>query len=1233
MVWFFIVIGLLVLSFALGFRRGARKHAGEANAKQQAWQEGYNAAMHYLSAREPAAPPARQPFQPTVYEPAPTYRPAVNSNAPYVQQPVGAPAQVPPRPPAPPLPPGKPVKQLTARERELRNINVTLYVAALLIVAAGALFLSFALPPLPKLIALFALAAAFYGGGLYVHGAKKNLKPAASAFAGTGLALLPLSGIATYLTLSVPAAVVWLVFSVLGTLAVGFATLRLRSRVLAWIAVFVLVSTTMACAATVQRGILFYLLFLLLLSLVLLVLAVRSAKVRSSLFYSAVSATAQLLPLLILALALVMFTTLHARDLVWVFFLVTAHLLLSIRLMVRFRLYRLYAARVSFMLLIFSTSNYLAWEPRTTWVLIAVLWAAQALAITHYAQGYRRLFKVPANWWRTERVLLWVLVCASTLAAMLNTTGGLIPWWYAVLLIPVLQLFAVPALVKRGKIEAAAIVALALLAITASDWFAWRALPGVAVALVGLTLALRSETDRRWHLGLDQTRWIGFLVFGGFVGCTVQQMLSGFDHQTGRSSWYAMSVAENVSLQLAWVVGLWVPLFALWLVSTLKGARLAEPTREQLIRFGGSALLALITLGYTGYMLNLFSGVAAGTASFLGLHAGTWGFIGIGLALANVILAGWRNDGFGEEREVQLLRTMVLVASGGLFLLSFQAPQATLPLVGLVNLVFYLRGARLVHSPRWKMSYAGAAQVTFTLSTWWFVDLMNFDSHGRFALLLVSVMVPQLVRLFLVMRTGRRLSREMLWITVGLVCLLPLVLLVGDAGFGLNDRGTMLLGLCLWIIHSVAGYLAIRGQSKHAEFLLFAAIMGLCALFYIQGVQSFSTTGWIHGPWWSVQMIQVLLMALALITLAVQWRLRDSAALRFSPIFGTVFALFCIALVAPAAGWFALIFLVAAVQLGLLVHTRKIPWLAAGASLALLGAIGQGVEFWRRTRPSGLQPWMDLTWQLLFAAIVLLIISLLHGRFAEPVPHYPRELVTSRGASGGAARIYFAAMILGAVVAGALVHFNDQRAVWIIAGAVLILGAGALVRLYELPTRLLRWGSDALIVLGALLGFSSYTQILRLPDISIFFLYFTLVAGILAVRHFLGKRLSVAHGYLLAAAVLASLTQLSTLADGNSAAQVFSLFFFAALIVLGLKLGQKRYIWWGAIAITVAVLWFLRYLAFLWLVLAGISLIVAAVLKLVRVERKPRSDQEPAQAEPDVRNDETKYQDRGTPGP
>lgn len=1227
MFWFIVVVLLVALSFFIGYRAGAKKQSADAQAKQQAWQEGYNAATSYAAREAKQAAPATGQVQQPVSNAPPTTGPLTEwtPNDQLQSTHAGAYAQ-PPVKPAAPLAPARPVKVLTARERELRNINVTLYVAALLIVAAAALFLSFALPPLPKLIALFVLAAAFYGGGLYVHAAKKNLKPAASAFAGTGLALLPLSGIATYQTLSLSAPVLWLIFSVIGTLAVGFATVRLRSRVLAWIAVFVLVSTTMACAATVQRGILFYLLFLLVLSVVLLVLAVRSENVRSSLFYSAVFATGQLLPLLVLGLALVMYTSLNPRDLLWVFFLVTAHLLLTIRLIKQFRLYRLYAARVTFMLLIFATGNYLALEAQTTWAISAVLWAGQALAVTYFARGYRQLFSVPASWWRTERIALWVLVAGSLLVALAQVTGPVVPWGYTVLLIPLLQVFSLSALHHRGKIEAVAIVLLAVLAVAASDLFAWRVLPALAVAILGLTLAFRNETQRHWHLVLDLTRWLGVLVFGGFVGRALQQLLTGFEQPTGIAQGYGRDAAVFESLNLAWVLGLWLPLFALWLISTLRSRRQLPPTREHLIHFGASVMLAVLTLSYVLSLHNTVTSI--GEASFLTLSVGTWLALGIILALVNVILAGWRLDNHGQQRDAQILRIMVLVASAALLIFSFQSLVLIVAVVGLTNLSFYLLNARKVQAPQWKTVYAAAAQLTFSLSIWWFANYLDVDFSGRFALLIVSVMVPQLVRLFLVMRAKRALSREMRWITVGLVALLPLVLLVGDFGFGLYDRGTMLLGISLWIIHSVKGFYALRKQTTHAEFLLFATVIGLCGLVYIQGVQSFEATGWIHGPWWSVQVAQILLLAVALLALATQWPLRNSQTLRFAPVFGTLFALFVITLVTAGAGWTALVLLVTSVQLALLVHTKKIAWLAAGSSVALFAAIGQGIAYWREGTTFSLQSWMDLTWQLLLTTILLLVTSLLHGRFADPAPRYPRDVRSSQAAAGQAARIYFAATILSTGVAGLLVHYNDPRTAWIIAGAVLIFAAGALTRYFELPTRWQLWGTDALIVLGAFLAFSSYVQIRQMPVASIYFLYFTMITIILSARHFVGKRGPLAHRYVIMSAVLASLTQISTLIDGNGVAQVFSLFFFAALIVLGLKLGRKRYIWWGAIAITAAVLWFLRYLAFLWLVLAGIGLIVAAVLKLVRVERKPRTDEQRGETHAEFGQDENSRPDQ-----
>ena len=92
--------------------------------------------------------------------------------------------------------------------------------------------------------------------------------------------------------------------------------------------------------------------------------------------------------------------------------------------------------------------------------------------------------------------------------------------------------------------------------------------------------------------------------------------------------------------------------------------------------------------------------------------------------------------------------------------------------------------------------------------------------------------------------------------------------------------------------------------------------------------------------------------------------------------------------------------------------------------------------------------------------------------------------------------------------------------------------------------------------------------------------------------------------YLLAASVAGSLTLLTALVESNSVAQIIGLVFFGALVAWGLKLGERLLIWWGAIAITLSILWFLRDLAFLWLVIIGMGLIAAAVFKLVKVDKQ-----------------------------
>lgn len=126
-----------------------------------------------------------------------------------------------------------------ARRRERRGIqsaNISLYLAALLIVAAAALFLTnSSVDDGVRLSGLVGVTALFYAAGLVVHARFPRLRPAAVAFAGTGLALLPVAGLGLDIVVLHRPNLSWLITSVVGLVAFGFAALRLESRVLVFL--------------------------------------------------------------------------------------------------------------------------------------------------------------------------------------------------------------------------------------------------------------------------------------------------------------------------------------------------------------------------------------------------------------------------------------------------------------------------------------------------------------------------------------------------------------------------------------------------------------------------------------------------------------------------------------------------------------------------------------------------------------------------------------------------------------------------------------------------------------------------------------------------------------------------------------------------------------------------------------------------------------------------------------
>jgi hypothetical protein len=125
------------------------------------------------------------------------------------------------------------VSRQSAKEKErvtLRNLNTLLYMGSFLLVAAAATFIAAAMPEMVRLIGLIIVVILFYGAGIILHIKVPRLRPAAIAFTGTGLAILPFVGIALTMLGDMDASLAWLTISIIGLGAYSIASIVLQSQ-------------------------------------------------------------------------------------------------------------------------------------------------------------------------------------------------------------------------------------------------------------------------------------------------------------------------------------------------------------------------------------------------------------------------------------------------------------------------------------------------------------------------------------------------------------------------------------------------------------------------------------------------------------------------------------------------------------------------------------------------------------------------------------------------------------------------------------------------------------------------------------------------------------------------------------------------------------------------------------------------------------------------------------------
>lgn len=168
--------------------------------------------------------------------------------------------------------------------RTIKNLNTILYVASFLIVAATALFVSLTMSATVKLTGLISVTVLFYVGGLVLYDRSTKLRPAALAFVGTGMAILPFIGFALATLSSMSGESAWLVTSLLGIVAYTVAAIRLQSQLISYITMAFVLSLALSAVSVLSLAVIWYFMVVIGLSVLFNCLYVLAPKSLPQLF-------------------------------------------------------------------------------------------------------------------------------------------------------------------------------------------------------------------------------------------------------------------------------------------------------------------------------------------------------------------------------------------------------------------------------------------------------------------------------------------------------------------------------------------------------------------------------------------------------------------------------------------------------------------------------------------------------------------------------------------------------------------------------------------------------------------------------------------------------------------------------------------------------------------------------------------------------------------------------------
>ena len=874
------------------------------------------------------------------------------------------------------------------------------------------------------------------------------------------------------------------------------------------------------------------------------------------------------------------------------------------------------------------------WSPAVFLLLAALFWAVRSLPP---AEPLRRHFVLAA------RIALTLAVPAVVAAV----TGGTVPVLTAFLLALVVQQLATAALVRAGMPSLAPDASLAAFSLAALPALAALAsrddTPGRMLAGAAVVLQLLASLGAGWALsgegaaGTPRRPGVRELLPLGMAAALAGLALTGLSLQAGN-----ISLALTVLYLLATALrrGALQQRWSYWWMARGTGTVLVLTGFQQLRRetgpllLGGEELmgasLALLVLGLQLAFPLLAEvrrrapdGVAADAAAVLGLQAA---------ALAALTASGLQYRSSGGWQLTAAAVVIALSAAAAGFVLRAHPRAAVFAPAALAVLLLARAGSALdvelvlgifaafssvmvvgSTSRTAKGGYFASARVlTLALAL-----VLSYDVTVSVTLVSVTfglVLAAQHVIRWLMRHRLMEVpfQQAAVWITLAAQAALPLGYLAAEPDDG--GRWVLLVHVALLLVSAAVAsrVFAARGA---AYLMVYAAVFGTVALGPLGPLMQFdgapSAGGVLEPPVLSHNGVVAVLLVLSLAATGAGLRFRRNAR-------------------ADVERWLWLAASGAFVLTALMLAPLAADWLAGGAVLVLAAACFAASHLER--------------WPALYVPAVVATLAgatLLASVLLDAVPGaWGSYLPWLAGCAPAAAALYTvrwlrrgalagdpvrrwplaAAAVLGVGLAAAAGLRWDETA-W--AGAALVAATAAMC-CAEVPAAARRAGAE----LGLFATTAAVQRAVLFtgpgpgsdwPDAFWTLQWYVVLAGVLGALRLMAGNRRPGHrrtGRVLfsGGAGLLTLSGLGIIAGGGAGQQLWVLALMAVVLMAGLALGERLFVWWGAAGVMVCIMWAMRQYTFALLALIAAALIALALWRLNR--SKPVADEPAPQPEP-----------------